>query len=59
MMSNRIVSILMQNGWVRHGRMTHDPYKGQNRFVRADQLVLKQPEKVDQVMPAQSLDDLF
>lgn len=59
MMSNRVVSILMQNGWMRQGRFTHDPHRGQNRFVRVDQLVLKQPEKVAQVEPARADDDLF
>jgi predicted P-loop ATPase len=62
LMSNRIVSILMQNGWVRHGRMTRDPYKGQNRFVRVDQLPLKQDVSLKEVLtsgPAPGEDDLF
>jgi predicted P-loop ATPase len=34
MMSNRVQSILMQNGWFRSGRMTSGTYKAQNRFIR-------------------------
>ena len=59
LMSNRIVSILMQNGWVRHGRMTYEPYKGQNRFVRVDQLPLRHPEAPVSEGPAKAEDDLF
>jgi hypothetical protein len=34
MMSNRVQSILMQNGWFRSGRLTSGTYNGQNRFIR-------------------------
>lgn len=34
MMSNRVQSILMQNGWFRSGRMTSGTYNGQNRFIK-------------------------
>lgn len=59
LMSNRIVSILMQNGWVRQGRFSTGPNKAQNRFVKVGQLDLKQPVGVDKVMPAVADDDLF
>jgi len=44
---------------VRHGRMTYEPYKGQNRFVRVDQLPLRHPEAPVSEGPAKAEDDLF
>ena len=34
MMSNRVVSILLQNGWSRDGQFTAQPNKGQAKFVK-------------------------
>jgi hypothetical protein len=34
MMSNRVVSILLQNGWARDGQFTAQPNKGQAKFVK-------------------------
>ena len=55
MMSNRVTSILMQNGWVKHGRFTAGVHKGQSRFVqRAGLAARKAVEAVEQSLP---LDD--
>ena len=34
LMSNRVVSILLQNGWARDGQFTAQPHKGQAKFVK-------------------------
>jgi predicted P-loop ATPase len=34
LMSNRVVSILLQNGWARDGQFTAQPNKGQAKFVK-------------------------
>lgn len=36
--SNRIVSILMQNGWVRDGKFTSGSWKGQSKYVPRKQV---------------------
>jgi predicted P-loop ATPase len=47
--SNRIVSILMQNGWIRDGRFTGGSWKGQHRYVPRRQAA--QAAGVEQVAP--------